>query len=70
MLTLEKLRETIELMKEHEISEPYFLRIDPSMVEIAYELGLAPYCVLDDKTVLEVRMGTMTKGQGEVKKYR
>ena len=52
-LTVQMIKDAVELLKKHEVKGAYILRIHPSRVDEAYDLGLVPFCPLTDDNFIE-----------------
>jgi len=57
-LTPQMIKDAVALLKKHEVNGDYFLRIHPSRVYEAYELGLCPFCPLTDDSFIECEIFT------------
>ena len=55
-LTREMIDNAIEKLKESSghVEQDYIVRIHPANIDMAYELGLSPFCPLNDDEVIEM----------------
>jgi hypothetical protein len=55
-LTLDMLRQAVAKMRKHEFKGNIILRLHPSRLQDAFDLGLEPFCPLYEEDVVECKI--------------
>ena len=56
-LTKQMIEDVIKVLKKNQVNNDHILRIHPSSLELAYDLGLCPFCPLTENDYIEFECG-------------